>query len=814
LIDQAVSETKPLFNEQRNADERDSQTAAIVAQLSIICLGFILHAFVLLKVVGVDPRHFDFIFYAIIAIVVPILAAVASGLCVSRVFSLGAFQVDVLSTFSILVIAASIMFIALSMIIWIEHTAKDVWQPLAVAGLMTVSGLHVLVGVFAWFQSSRDDLETGCASAIAAAPSRSTLSVSPFTALLVVIIAVLMSFQLSGLMPLLGPVYDLFAGLKSPPTLWLQAASVALACIVVATVFPLLRYEQRLTGDHLQRVRRRALLGTLCATAILYFDLRFDSDVLHNLTNAGPANQLIRAGGVPMVDAFSQYGLGPLMMTWVGFVIDRPSLNTANVVAQLHSLAQYCCVLWCMYRLSSHKLASLWLGFFAIAILLSGWWGGNYSLNSVPSSQGLRFLPCTLVVLAISLLSPEKRSSVFLSAAIALCALWSFEAFIGGLAIASLYILLEFARCRRPMSLLRSMSLTIVLPFTIAAALLSTLTLMWGGQLPNIMTYLDFALVYNMTSTFWSISASGQFLGWVPVAMVVATGMSLAWLVALGLGPTMDPVSSTIAIRSIAPLAGLTVIMSSYYVGRSVDFTLIIAFLPFCALLIPAFLSVLATRSMAANHRGPLMVIGCLLIAVSVTYSTIAVYRTGGPYITVGGALIGALAQQDDSGFSEAATRFRSRAMLDYDANPGYYEEEGIAREALRAIDTFAPHQKRLSLLLGQYKTSPWSVHTDMVLLLASRGHQWPISYVLSDELSKRRQEQILAADVELLQGDVIIVRRDETRLGSLEAGILGAIKRRHHLCQKPFSSTFVDVFQISLREGCERDHDFPISAR
>ena len=787
---------------------------AHVAQLSIICLGFILHTFVLLKVVGVDPRHFDFIFYAIIAIVIPILSAIVFGLCHSRILSFGSYRVDANSTFSILVIAASIMFVVLSVSIWSGQIAKESWQPVAVTGLKVLSAVHVLVSVCAWFQSYCHRFDDCHSSAIGTSPTRSTLSISPFTALVIVVITILMSFQLKDHMPLLGPIYDLFAGLRPPPGLWLQVTSLTLACFVVAVVFPLLRYEQHLTGDRLQRVRRRALLGTLGATAILYFDVRFNSDVLHNLTNAGPANQLIRAGGVPMVDAFSQYGLGPMLMTWMGFIIDRPSLNTANVVAQIHSLVLYCCVLWCMYRISNRKLAALWLGFFAVAVLLSGWWSGNYSLNSVPSSQGLRFLPCTLVVFAISLIPLEKHSSIFLSATIALCTLWSFEALIGGFAIASLYLGLEFTRCRQPTALLRSMVHTLALPIAIATAVLSSLTLSWGGQLPNIMTYLDFALVYNMSSTFWSISASGQFFGWIPVAMVVATGISMAWLVALRFGPTIDPVSSTIAIRSIAPLAGLTVVMSSYYVGRSVDFTLIIGFLPFCALLIPAFLSVLEIRPLAVNGQTLLSVIGCLLIAFSVSYSTIAVYRGGGPYITVGGLLIDALRQRDGRGFSEVAKRYRNRAMLDYDANPGYYEKDGIARDSLRAIETFAPHQERLSLLLGQYKKSRWSVHTDMVLLLAGVGHQWPISYVLSDELSKRRREQILQADIELALGDVVIVRSDEASLGALERGILSAIERRHHLCQQAFSSSLVDVYQISADDVCESHAGFPISVR
>ncbi|MGI9485088.1 MAG: hypothetical protein ACR2RF_04230 [Geminicoccaceae bacterium] len=805
--------TSPPYD-QRGPEGSEGADLRKIAQLSLICLSLILHSFVLLKVVGTDAGHFDFVFYATVTIVVPVLSAVIFSLGASRVTSLGAYRVDVLSTFSILVMAASIMFAALSVIIWVGEIAGETWQPALMGGLKVLSASHVLVIALASIQSACHRFGIAKPFTADADHDPRALSVAPFTALPVVIITMMMSFQLSGSIPFFGLIHDLFAGLTPPPGLGLHVASVVLALIVVAVAFLLLRYEERLSGDHLLRVRKRALLGTLSAVTVLYFDLRFNSDVLHNLTNAGPANQLIQAGGTPMVDAFSQYGLGPLLMTWLGFLIDRPSLNTVNVVAQVNSLALYCCVLWCMYRVSHRKLAALWIGFFAIAVLLSGWWGGNHSLNSVPSSQGLRFLPCAIVMLAISLIPSDKQSSTFLSASVVLCTLWSFEVLIGGVAIASLYIGLEFVRCRRPTALLRSIALTLALPMALAATLLSSLTFIWSGQPPNILTYLDFALVYNMTSAFWSISASGEFLGWVPIAMVVTTGMALAWLSVLRLGPTIDMISPMTAVRLIAPLAGLTAIMSSYYVGRSVDFTLIIAFLPFCALLIPAFLSTFATAPMAMRGQSLLSLIGCLLMALSVTYSTLAVYRPGGPYITVGGGLIKAITRGDEGELSEAAVRYRNRAMLDYDANPGYYEKDGIAHDALRAIETFAPDRKRLPLLLGQHQTSPWSVHTDMVLLLAKAGHRWPISYVLSDELSKRRQAQILEADVELADGEVVIVRNDEASLGPLEQGILDAIKRRHHLCPQPFSSNFIDIYLVSGGDNCESYAGVPISSR
>ena len=268
-----------------------------------------------------------------------------------------------------------------------------------------------------------------------------------------------------------------------------------------------------------------ALLALLMAVFVVWFDVRFNTDVLHFMTNAAPANQMLHAGGVPLIDTFSQYGQGPMLMTWLVFVLIEPNLHAANIMAQLHSMALHGCVLICMYRITRHKLAALWLGFFAIGVRLSGWWYGNHSLNSVPSSMGLRYLPCALVALSISLLNRDRQVSWLLNLSMMLCALWSTEILMAGVAITGLFLCPECARRPDIYRIGRSVVLVLVLPIAQAAMALSTMTYLAGGQLPDLRPLVDFLQVYNMTSEFWSIAASGQFFGWVAVA--AASGLTL-----------------------------------------------------------------------------------------------------------------------------------------------------------------------------------------------------------------------------------------------------------------------------------------------
>ena len=246
--------------------------------------------------------------------------------------------------------------------------------------------------------------------------------------------------------------------------------------------------------------------------------------------------------------------------------------------------------------------------------------------------------------------------------------------------------------------------------------------------------------------------------------------------------------------------------MSSYFVGRSVDFTLIIAFLPFCALLIPIIVPLFNRALQGELQYRYLAAIPALAIFLALSFSFTALYQKNSPYSLTLSQCI------HHSNCSPSALKevFKERyllePMLDQSADPNFYDVSGLANEALSLIELYASEQKKIAIFLGIHPTTDWSIHTNTVLLLASKAHRWPISYVLSDEINPLRYHQVLSADVQLEIGEVIFVRSDEGRLGLLEAAILEQIRANAWLCPLRAVGELVVAYRINDDQSCNRD--------
>ena len=745
-----------------------------VAQILLVYLTFVLHTGIGMQLFAAHLAAFDFLFFALISVAIPPLV----GLILIASERNPALREALIGSASITVVAASSAFALVAVAQWVAGLTAPQWQPylfwlltlFSAAHLVTLIGLPRFIGPI------------------------NRHAPGPFFALLGAGISLLLASSMNGIMPFFGSIYSLFSELRPSPPLLFAACAVCAGPAVLWAVIRLSRSDSHETHAPVW------LLICLAAVPIFYLDLRFESDVLHFLTNASPANQMLKSGGVPLVDSYSQYGLGPLMMTWLAFLLTSPNLHAANLMAQVHSIVLYGCLLICIYRMTNHRRASLILGFSTISILLSGWWYGNFSLNSVPSSMGMRYLPCALVVLAISLLPTERRTSVALTGAMTLALLWSTEILIGSIAIVSLYICLEFSRSFKSKVLLNLVSWCLLAPAILASTLMCSATLLLRGTLPNITPLFEFLRVYNMTSDFWSIAATGQFFGWLAVAAIIGAALASAWYLALSSGFSRPVITAEgqglttlVAVRRAAPMAGLAIVMSSYYVGRSVDFTLIIAFMPCAGLFVPAFTSFVSKPRKHGSSETAVMWFLTGITAIFLSFAVLAVYRPSGPYRPmISEALRGNLLG--------AAERYAARPMLDAIASPSYEDKSGLAAQSLRAIEQYEPQSDQLTVLLGMHPTTPWSVHSDTVLLLAHAGPRFPISYVLSDELSSTRIDQILNFEASLRIGEAIFVRADQTQLGVLETALLAQLNRDYILQEQPFDGDLVRVFIVQSR--------------
>jgi hypothetical protein len=509
--------------------------------------------------------------------------------------------------------------------------------------------------------------------------------------------------------PFSNVIVGLIAGLDPKPGWITLVLAPSCAVGVLAVCFRLIvseREPQAPKRDWISFVSRIAPALAVFSVSYFYFDYKFDTDVLHFLANVGPASQIVLADSVPMVTAFSQYGPGPMEVTWLAFLVTQPSFHAANILSQLHSIAFYSVILVCLYRMTPYRVSALWLVFFAVGVLLAGWWGGNGSLNNVPSSMGLRYLPNAILVLAISYLPRNRTLSASLFFAIVLSALWSFETLAGSIFIFGMFILILSVRERNIRGFFRGIVLGALAPVTVAVALTCGITLLWIGKFPDYWAYLQFALIYNMTSQFWSLDASGAFWGWIPVAVVVMAVLTLAWLSALKPGDADPPFDSDVLIHRFAPMAALTGFMSSYFAGRSVDFTLIISFLPFSALVIPAILAAFQDSMSGRKSSVQLGAVAGSIIFVALSFSFSALYRKGAPYSI---AISECLYNRNCTpvGLTKvAAQRFLLRPMLDQAANPNYFDTTGLAQEAISLIQRYAPDRRTIPLFLGIHPTT------------------------------------------------------------------------------------------------------------
>ncbi len=165
------------------------------------------------------------------------------------------------------------------------------------------------------------------------------------------------------------------------------------ACLLIAE-----RRLERRASVALSRLQTLALPLTAVAAVVLCFDSSLSADALHYMTNIGPALHLMN-GGTLMVDTFSQYGPGPILITYLAFQLGQPSFAVANIAVQFCNILFYILFIVALWHSTRHKLPALWLGLIVLTFWLSAWaYSGGWSyadgnVNVAPSVLGMRYLP-------------------------------------------------------------------------------------------------------------------------------------------------------------------------------------------------------------------------------------------------------------------------------------------------------------------------------------------------------------------------------------------------------------------------------------
>jgi hypothetical protein len=547
------------------------------------------------------------------------------------------------------------------------------------------------------------------------------------------------------------------------------------------------------------------LAVAVVTTFAFYFDFSLTADTFHYMTNVGPALATLH-GATPMVDAFSQYGPGPVLATLVGFRFGPITFGTAQIVAQVFNLAFYGLWLVCLARMTHSKLAALLLGFAAIALYFSLWERGVGNINDAPSLLGLRHLPTLLMVAALSFLSAPRRHSLFTAASTFISALWSVETLIATLAVHFAFLGLIDLRDRAPVRLVRD-SVLAVLPVAAALAVMTSATLWRSGTVPDLVMYLRFISSYNMMNDFWAIVASPFFFGWLAMLLALFIVLTDAWARVVRPGSSLVALKDEIVFHRFVPMAMLLMLQAAYFVGRSVDYTLDMALFPFCALTIAGGLGFSRAVATASGPARLLLAIPVSMLLLAFAFISLTLFRPAAPYSLAlhkcqydNRCSLNAMAQ-------DLRDQVHRRSGLEKVGNKrGDYwlDTSGIIREALTMIEKWAPNEPKVTILLGYMIGDGDDMASDVTLMYAGKWHRWPgRSWTFSDRLGLPLAEKIIAAPVRLSQGELVLVRRDPNKLRVVEAGIWRRIQAEYALCPLPTDSRLIAVYRIAAPAGC-----------
>lgn len=576
----------------------------------------------------------------------------------------------------------------------------------------------------------------------------------------------------------------------------LQIALGVLAVIIILAVIELR------AGPKTYWLVKRIGIGFSIILPFFFFDFSLRSDPLHYLAYVGPAINLLH-GRAMLIETFSQYGIAPIMIFNAAFNISFPSLNVANLVVQLCNIALYAVWLTTLQRMSSLKMPALVVGLITIASMLGFWVYGQINFNATPSISAMRYLPPVAMVLAISLLRPPARHSPWTMICHAIAGVWSVETFIGAFGIHIFFLLYVNIKEKTYQEIPRDITLALA-GSVVSIAFFIIWTLSVQQKFPDFVTYFKFFFVYNPLSSYWGVSIDSRFFGWVAFGTVCFIVLTDAILRIVSPTRVLLPIDDAVFARRVLPMNGLMVFQATYFVGRSVDFTLLIALLPFSALVVPAVLSgslyILRSRSFASL----LLVFPIALLLWTTVYVALSLLRVGSPYAF-------ALQECRDSKrcslsdiSAHLASLLTSRPLVSdgkVEFGQAWSDPNGILRDSLLALDKFAIAGRKPIVLLGRYQG--YNYLNELVLLHSGTGHKWPRSVSFSDDLLPSLSRRIQIAPVVLDEGDIVIIRKDESQLGDVEQGILQRLRATTQLCDRPFPSAEIVVQSVAPVSTC-----------
>ena len=257
--------------------------------------------------------------------------------------------------------------------------------------------------------------------------------------------------------------------------------------------------------------------------------------------------------------------------------LEPQTFGTAQLVTQFFNLLFYCVWLLCLSRMTRWKMAGLAAGFLVIGVFFAAWGRGHGNVNEAPSILALRYLPTLLMVAAISHLRPPHRHSLFTVASAFLSGLWSIETLISTVAVHCVFLGFAGLRDRALVRLLAD-GLAALLP-AMAAVVSFALDQVATGHWPDYGLYLQYLLFLRSDgSILGRYPADPLFFGWFAMLLAAFVVFSDAWARVFSATCYVTATSNEMLFYRYVPMAALLLMQGAYYVARSVDYTLVMAF--------------------------------------------------------------------------------------------------------------------------------------------------------------------------------------------------------------------------------------------
>ncbi|MDE5461756.1 hypothetical protein [Bradyrhizobium sp. CSS354] len=666
---------------------------------------------------------------------------------------------------------------------WASKDGSEFWRKGALH-VAEVSAIGYIL-LIAWLRSAcrKEGFLDQAVTVIKRRSSRSTQTIALAFALAAAVIAL---FRIEPGYRYFNPVFGFVfrtvpGGFPERSNLVLATLTAMLFVLVGAGLLIFERWLVRNRPAHLRSFQRAALAFALVAGTVLTFDFSLAADPFHYMTVVGPALHLLH-GGTLMVDTFSQYGPGPVLVAYLAFQLGPPSFAVANIAIQLCNLIFYTLFIVALWQSSRSRMSAVWFGLVFILFWLSDWNYGQGNVNAAPSVLGARYLPILLMAVALGA-RQGVRHSAFVFLAGFLSSLWSIEAFVGAVALYVGSLALLNLRDRSYGRLAKDLTIA-SLPMISGLSALSIGTLLVAGSWPAFDIYFSFLSSYNPLAQFWSIPFDARFWGWIPMLGAVAIAVAGCWLLVIDNKRISLQAASDTWLRHALPAAILTAITGAYFAGRSVDFTVLIALLPFALLFLPAALW-LADLALSGDRVAiKLTVVPVVALFWVSVFSCLYLFRADSPY---------SLLLQECRDYDRCTPAALTRKLSDRVANElalrsqtGLWSLDDFDRivvaDAKNFIDRFSGSSTKVTVLLGE-SADGQEMLSDIAMMYAGKWHTWPRSFTFSDELVPALATRILASRVALKTGDLIVMRRNDAGLGPLEKAILDRIRASGSLC-------------------------------